>query len=232
MYTDIAGIAQAPGSAGYASPLLWPRATTHPNLTEASGSFQSIRGTVAVGWAAAPRSFSLRATVPANAAAEVRLPFPQGTAPNALVATDGVAPQTCVADAPESTNVVFSCGAGGIIANISFASFGTPTGTCASGFRVGSCNAASSRDVVAAACVGLGACTVVVGDAAFGDPCNGVGKRFSGAVTCSGGGSSVFFANGSFVPGVPGITGAHVDASTSTLSVATGSGQYALELQW
>lgn len=232
LYTDIAGIAQAPGSAGYESLLLWPRATTHPNLTAASGSFASIRGPIAVDWSASPSAFSLRATVPANTAAEVRLPFPAGTPLAALLATDGVAPQTCAAAVPEGADAVFSCDAGATILNVSFASFGTPTGTCATGFKAGACNAASSRAVVAAACVGLGSCSVTVGDAAFGDPCNGQVKVFSGAIVCSGGGAGVVFANGSYVPGVPGVTGASVDAASSTLSVTTGSGDFAFMLQW
>ena len=233
LYTDVAGIDQQPASAGYESLLLWPRATTHPNLTSASGSFQSIRGAVAVDWAAAPSAFSLRATVPANAVAEVRLPFPRGTAPGALLATEGAPPQTCAAKAPENTSVRFACPGGATVSGVAFASFGTPSGACGA-FAVGACNAANSTAVVAAACVGLGACTIPVTNAEFGaDPCNGTVKWFSGAVACTGaGGSGVVFANGTYVPGVPGVTGARVDAESSTLSVSVGSGNYALALQW
>ena len=170
LYTEVAGISQAPGTAGHASLLLWPRATTHPNLTQASGSLQTIRGAVAVDWVAAPRAFSLRATVPANAAAEVRLPFPAGAA-GALLATDGAPPQTCAEKTPENANVAFACPAGAAIAGVTFASFGTPSGSCAGGFHVSSCNAANSSAVVAAACVGEHSCLVPVTDAAFGDPC-------------------------------------------------------------
>ena len=89
LYTDVAGIAQQPGTAGYASLLLWPRATTHERLPFAAGSFESVRGTVAVEWRAAAGSFALAATVPANTAAEVRLSFPAGASPAALVAAEG-----------------------------------------------------------------------------------------------------------------------------------------------
>ena len=228
LFTDVAGIAQAPGSAGYASLLLWPRATTHANLTRASGSLQTIRGAVAVDWeAAAGQSFTLHATVPANAVAEVRLPFSPGTAPSALLATDG-AGQVCAADAPENTNVNFAC-PGSAIASVTFASFGTPSGTCG-GFQVGACNAANSSAVVAAACVGRTACTIAASDVLFGDPCNGTPKRFSGEVACAS--SSVIFSNGQYVPGVAGVTGAWVDAQSSTLSIAVGSGDYQLSLTW
>jgi hypothetical protein len=162
----------------------------------------------------------------------VRLPFPPGTPLTALLATDGVAPQTCAAAVPEGADAVFACGAGATITGVTFASFGTPTGTCATGFSAGACDAGGSRAVVAAACVGLAACSIPVDVASFGDPCNGVHKVFSGTVACSTGGAGVLFANGSFVPGVPGVVGATVDAASSTLSVTTGSGVYAFQLQW
>jgi hypothetical protein len=214
--------------------ILWPRATTHASLPFASGSFESIRGTVAVDWAAAAQSFSLQATVPANAVAEVRLPIPAGVAASSLRVTDGVAPPAaCVADAPENTAVHFQCPPGASVVNVSFASFGTPSGSCATGFSAGACSAATSASVVRAACVGQNACDIQVSDAAFGvDPCNGVLKRFSGQVVCSGDSSGVVFANGSYVPGVPGISGAWINATTATLSVATGSGLYNFVMTW
>ena len=91
LYSDVAGIAQQPGTSGWSSLLLWPRATTHELLPNAAGSYASVAGTVAVEWVvdAAARSFSVKATVPPNVVAEVRLTFPAGTAPAALVATEG-----------------------------------------------------------------------------------------------------------------------------------------------
>jgi hypothetical protein len=232
LFTDVAGIAQAAGSAGYASLVLWPRATTHPNLTAAAGSYQSIRGTVAVDWAAAPAAFALRATVPANAAAEVRLPFPAGAAPAALVATEGPSGAPCAAEAPENTSVRFACAGGARITGVAFASFGSPLGTCGGGFKVGACNAANSSAVVASACVGQAECTFGANVTLFGDPCFGTKKWFSGAVTCSGVASNVIFANGTYVPGVPGVNGARLDAASATLSVSVGSGDFAFSLQW
>ena len=233
LYSDVAGIAQAPGTSGYASLLLWPRATTHASLPYASGSFESIRGTVAVEWESETQAFTLAATVPANTVAEVRLPFPPGTPPAALVAFDGAPPAVCAADVAEAATATFTCPSGGVITGVSFASFGTPTGSCAAGFALGSCNAASSVAVVEAACMGQGACTVEVSDASFGsDPCNGVLKHFSGVVACSTMGSGVFYQNGSYVGGVPGVVGATIDVNTSTLSVATLSGSFQFNLQW
>ena len=89
LYTDVAGIAQAPGSAGYASPLLWPRVTAHEALPYASASFNSIRGELAVAWRNASAAFQLNATVPCNTAAEVRVPFPAAAAGGAVVGAEG-----------------------------------------------------------------------------------------------------------------------------------------------
>jgi hypothetical protein len=210
---------------------LWPRATTHPNLTQASGSLQSIRGAAAVDWAVTSASFSLRATVPANAVAEVRLPFPPETVPSSLLATDGAPPHMCDSQ-PEGSSVFFSCPAGETVVNVSFASYGTPTGRCRTGFQVGACNSPNSVAVVSAACMGLNSCSVGVSDANFGDPCNGTPKKLSSTVVCSGQGSGVIFANGSFVPGVKGVVGARIDANSSTLSISVGSGEFALTLLW
>jgi hypothetical protein len=131
MYTDVAGIDQQPGSAGYASLLLWPRVTTHEALPTAAGTLLTVRGPVVVRWENSTTAFSLAAEVPTNAVAEVRLPFPAGAALAALVATEG--------------------------------------------------------------------------------------------------GAEVF-AGGAYKPGVPGVTGAAVDAASGTLSVKVGAGAYAFAL--
>ena len=85
----MAGIAQQPTSAGYASLLLWPRVTNHEALPAAAGELLTVRGLVTVRWENNTAAFALAAEVPANAVAEVRLPFPVGTAADALVATEG-----------------------------------------------------------------------------------------------------------------------------------------------
>ena len=78
--------------------------------------------------------------------------------------------------APENSNAVLTCiGAGGksgLFTGVAFASFGTPTGSCPGPFAKGSCDAAASATVVAAACVGKSSCSIPVTNAAFGgDPC-------------------------------------------------------------
>ena len=232
LYTDVAGIAQQPGASAYSSLLLWPRATTHERLPYASGSYASISGTVAVEWQAGAKAFSLTATVPPNTATEVRLTFPAGAAPAALVASEGAPPATCAADAPENAPVTFSCPPGATFTAVDFASFGTPNGNCQAGFAAGSCNAANSTAVVAAACVGAQTCTIDVSDALFGDVCHGTVKHFDALLRCSSNATNVFFRNGAFVPGVvPGVTGAAINADASALAVTTGSGVYAFTLE-
>lgn len=237
LYTDVAGISQAPGSGGYESLLLWPRATTHPSLPFASGSIETIRGKVALAWEAAANTsttFSATATLPPNTGGEVRLPFPPGTPTTSLVLTDGAPPVTCAANAAENAPFTFSCPPGGLISAVAFASFGNPTGSCATGFTQGSCHAPTSTSVLEAACLGQNSCTISVDVNTFSDPCNGEVKHLDAQVVCNGGGggSVVIFSNGTYQPGVSGVTGAWVNASMSTLSVAVGSGTYNLALSW
>ena len=103
--------------------------TVHPSLPSAQGAFDSIRGRFSIARANATTAVTLAATVPANARAEVRLPFPAAAAAT-LAATEG---------------------------------------------------------------------------------------------------GATIYKNGAYVPGVVGISGAAVDAATSTLVIDAGSGTYAFE---
>jgi hypothetical protein len=62
----------------------------------------------------------------------------------------------------------------GVISEVQFASYGTPSGFCG-GLKVGSCNAPTSMSVVQAACLNQASCTLNSSDAFFGgaDPCYG-----------------------------------------------------------
>ena len=91
----------------------------------------------------------------------------------------------CVADAPENAPATIACPSGGLIQAVTFASFGTPTGSCAAGFAKGTCDAANSTAIVTAACVGKSTCVIDVSTDLFGDPCFDVVKHFDAAVTCS-----------------------------------------------
>lgn len=92
---------------------------------------------------------------------------------------------TCAQDVNEGSSAVISC-APSTIVNVTFASFGTPAGSCGGGFTDGTCNALNSTAVVAAACLGRQSCSVFSSTVTFGDPCLGTRKHLDVNVTCSG----------------------------------------------
>ena len=92
---------------------------------------------------------------------------------------------TCAEGAPENAPVTFSCGAGGVFTAVTFASFGTPSGSCAAGFTKGACDAANSTAIVSAACLGKSSCTISVSTNLFGDPCFDTVKQLDAQLTCS-----------------------------------------------
>lgn len=82
----------------------------------------------------------------------------------------------CAADVPESHTAVLSCGAA-TIESVSFASFGTPQGSCGA-FTFGACAAPTTLAVVEAACIGKTNCSIFVSVSTFGpDPCLGTPKH-------------------------------------------------------
>ena len=93
------------------------------------------------------------------------------------------APAYCAADAPENAPVTLSC-PGGIL-GVVFASFGTPSGSCSSGFAAGACSAANSSRIVHDACVGKASCTIDVSTTLFGDPCFSTLKHLDVLLNCS-----------------------------------------------
>jgi hypothetical protein len=84
----------------------------------------------------------------------------------------------------EGQVLTLSCPAGQVIAGVSFASYGTPSGSCGS-FVKSACDANGSMQVVAASCIGKSTCNVTAGNATFGDPCVGTRKRLDAQVTCA-----------------------------------------------
>lgn len=90
----------------------------------------------------------------------------------------------CVADAPENSVAQLGC-PGGVVTGIAFASFGTPTGTCASGFSKGACDDVNTTAKVAAQCMGMASCSIPVTTDFFGEPCFNVLKHLSVTLNCS-----------------------------------------------
>jgi hypothetical protein len=93
----------------------------------------------------------------------------------------------------QDKTLTLTCDSGATFTGVAFASYGTPTGSCASGQAVNpACNANTSVAVVTAACVGKSSCTIDVSNDAFGgaDPCFDVVKHL--AVSLTGPGCNVF----------------------------------------
>jgi hypothetical protein len=93
-----------------------------------------------------------------------------------------VSPPVC-STADEDGAATLTCPAGQIIDRVTFASYGTPSGTCGA-FAVGTCNAATSVAAVESLCAGRTACTVPATNGSFGDPCQATPKSLSVEVTC------------------------------------------------
>ncbi|KAJ4954849.1 hypothetical protein NE237_011632 [Protea cynaroides] len=76
------------------------------------------------------------------------------------------------------------CDKGHVISSITFASYGTPGGSCQNFLR-GNCHARSSMSVVADACQGRNSCSVNVSNAIFGDPCRATIKTLAVEARCT-----------------------------------------------
>ena len=84
----------------------------------------------------------------------------------------------------ESRVASLTCGSG-IISEILYASYGTPTGSCSTGFTTSTCSAAKSAALVAAQCVGKSSCSITASNAVFTDPCTGTLKALAIQVACN-----------------------------------------------
>lgn len=97
----------------------------------------------------------------------------------------GALESSVCATAWEGSEVRLACPSGHVISAIEFASYGLPSGSCGR-FRIGSCNAPSSKSVVERACLGQASCTVPANNATFGgDPCRRSWKQLYVQARCS-----------------------------------------------
>ena len=139
------------------------------------------------------------------------------------------------ATAAENGNLVLTAPAGGTISAITFASYGTPTGSCGS-YATSACNAPTSTSVVTSACVGQNTCSIAVNNNTFSDPCNGtVKKMYVQATTSTPTTPTVTFTinAATAITGQPSSSAQTVNynAAATALSVtATGTGT--LTYQW
>ena len=76
----------------------------------------------------------------------------------------------------ENATLTFTAPAGMVFVSVTFASYGTPNGSCGA-FTIGGCHAANSTTIVEAALIGQNSATIVADNTTFGDPCGGTVKR-------------------------------------------------------
>eukprot|EP00753_Platysulcus_tardus_P016336 PLAT5620.1.p2 GENE.PLAT5620.1~~PLAT5620.1.p2 ORF type:complete len:944 (-),score=473.97 PLAT5620.1:101-2932(-) len=77
-----------------------------------------------------------------------------------------------------------SCPDDSVVTDVTFASYGTPSGECGE-LQNSGCHASSSIAKVKAACMGKNTCSVHANNGVFGDPCGGTVKHLKYQVTCS-----------------------------------------------
>lgn len=128
---------------------------------------------------------------------------------------------TVCATADEGNSATVSCPSGTITA-VSFASYGTPTGTCGA-FTAGSCSASTSSSVVTDQCVGRASCTVAASNSVFGDPCPNVYKKIAIAATCSGSGNGTTYSSPIAVSTSQTIRAIACKAGLQDSSISSGS---------
>ena len=83
--------------------------------------------------------------------------------------------QTVCGTAPENGSVILIAPAGRVFTSVTFASYGTPGGTCGN-FVLGACNATNTRSIVEGLLLGRNTATIGANNGVFGDPCNGTVK--------------------------------------------------------
>lgn len=128
--------------------------------------------------------------------------FPTGDnmAPS-YISTPELGVKVMCSEAPYSNPVVLRClDAGSFISEITFASYGTPEGSCGNYYVNATCHASNSSAIVESYCLGKQTCTVPAVTPIFGDPCVGTYKKLVVQAQCSHGNgtttSSPLFAQG------------------------------------
>ena len=102
------------------------------------------------------------------------------------VCTNGVCTvgrQAVCATVSQFQTATLTCPTGLTVRSVTFASYGTPTGSCGS-FATSSCNGGNNdTKVVKNLCVGNASCSVFADDSVFGTPCSGT-KRLYVELAC------------------------------------------------
>ncbi len=228
LYSSIAGISRAPGSRGWSNLLFNPAVGASPNITLVTSSIDTPVGLVAVKWTSAVDNTGQCGLVPENAVMNLTCVTKSG-APGNFTSVNFASFGTPQGSCPTfSTGTCNSANSMSVVSSLCLGK-----STCS----IPATNAQFGGDpclnTVKALAVALeGDClevqyqisttvpvssqaTVVVNLA--GSPANSVTVME---------GSTPVWMNGTYVPGVPGVTGASVTPDGTAIGVATGSGNY------
>jgi alpha-L-rhamnosidase len=159
-YKWLAGIRQADGGRGFDKLLLAPQVWTPqmPNSRGICGNLSSV---------------------------DASMTTPRGP----IIASWSCGPehanQVCSSVAEKEVAKVTCPGSGNVITGISFADYGTPVGSCSTGFATGQCGSASAPSIVSKLCVGKQTCSIVANNTVFGgDPCFDTKKELAVVAEC------------------------------------------------
>ena len=155
-------------SAGFVPDARWgPAVATPPTASQAAALAPGMKPPMQV-----LEGMQLQSLVPAP---------PQPPGPPSSPVTCGVVGENAVLP-------LGGCPGGALIAGITFASWGTPFGTCPNHLqRNASCDSPTAPALIAAACVGKASCSIKADRSVLGDPCLNVVKSLAVQVSCAGG---------------------------------------------
>ena len=164
-YKYLAGITMADNSRGWQQLVLRPEVwnaqrgvSVCANLSSTEGSIDTPRGMVSAAWSCLP------------------------------VKSNGDGNTGVCQQVNYTFTARLSCTHGAVVKSIDFASFGTPTGSCATGFTANlSCSAHDSMAVVQRECLNKSSCSVDATNHNFGGTCFNPGRTLAVKVTCGGG---------------------------------------------
>jgi len=148
------------------------------SVTTASAGIYTLTATNACGTTTATTSAVAVGTAPTAVSAS-GTPNPICSGSNLTLtssATSIIVAGSVCGTVNESSSLTLTAPAGAVFTGVTFASFGTPTGSCGS-FAVGSCHSSTSLSVVQGYLLGNSTATIPATSTVFGDPCSGTFKR-------------------------------------------------------
>jgi len=86
--------------------------------------------------------------------------------------------------ADDGSHLILKCPMDKVILQVTFASYGLPTGNCGDGFVKGTCDATNSLEVVTNLCLGKARCSVQVQESTFAPACVGEPKVLAASILC------------------------------------------------